>query len=188
LLEAEQFPALPTEPSNDVRDRRDCKGNSMDGRRRQGAGRHRGSRGFSLVEALAVMAIVGVAMGISVPLVAARLKQAEIRAAANQFSVSLKAARMVAVSKRSPADVTVAAEPDNYYEYIDTEGRLRHFDLPTGVVITSSNSPITFETNGSVTGGATTVIEADLTGGTTERWTVTTSLLGLSTIAHEQIE
>ncbi len=141
-------------------------------------------RGVTLTELLVVLALAGIALAVAVPLVADNVRRAEIRAAANVFSTSLRAARMIAVSKRSPTVVTVGVAPDNFYEYIDSNGRLRHFDMPVGVEIVSSTSPITFQSNGSVTGGASTVIEASLTG-ETDRWTVTTTLLGVSRISHE---
>lgn len=145
-------------------------------------------RGFSLGELLVVIAIVALAAGVAVPLVAEQFRQAKIRAAADQFSMTLKAARMIAVSKRTTVNVTVATDPTNSYSYPDQTGTVRTVQVPDGVRILSSTDPISFRLNGSIPAQATTVMEADLTSGTTERWTVTTSVLGVSTISHQRID
>ena len=145
-------------------------------------------RGFSLGELLVVIAIVALAAGVSIPLVAEQFRQAKIRGAADQFTMTLKAARMIAVTKRATVDVTVATHPTNTYTYPDQGGTLRTVQLPDGVRIVSSTSPISFRLNGSVPAAATTVMEADLTANTTERWTVTTSILGVPTISHQRID
>jgi prepilin-type N-terminal cleavage/methylation domain-containing protein len=150
-------------------------------------------RGFSLGELLVVIAIVALAAGVSIPLVAEQFRQAKIRGAADQFTMTLKAARMIAVTKRATVDVTVVtdsstSDPPNTYTYPDQGGTLRTVQLPDGVRIVSSTSPISFRLNGSIPAAATTVMEADLTSGTTERWTVTTSILGVPTISHQRID
>lgn len=147
----------------------------------------RGQRGFSLGELLAVLAIAGIVVTIGVPLVSEQLRQAKIRSAADQYAMSLKAARMIAVSKHAALPVTVQADPANTYSYADTDGDVRTIRMPDGVRIVSTDSPITFQTNGSLTAQATTVIEANMTAGEIERWTVTTSILGISSIDHQRV-
>ena len=157
----------------------------MDGRTR--AGRTNRPRGFTIAELLAVLAIGGIILAVGIPLVAEKLREAEIRGAADQFTMSLRAARMIAVSKHATVDVDVAIDPDNFYEYTDAFGNLRHIDMPNSVQIVSSTDPISFQSNGSVAAAAVTVIEASLSGGVIDRWTVTTPLLGVATITHERI-
>ena len=102
--------------------------------------------------------------------------------------MDIKAARMIAVSTRdSGLDMVVMTDPDNYYEYPDNSGVIRHIDMPAGVRITSSDSPITFRLNGSLDAAATTVIEIDLSGTVIERWTISTNLLGVSTTERARI-
>lgn len=149
----------------------------------------RPARGFSLPELLVVLAIMGLALTVAVPLVAEQIRLAAIRGAADQFTVDLKAARMIAVSKRAPVDVTVATSPANSYQYVRTDGTLRVITMPSQVSIVSSTSPIQFLPTGglSSTTPATTVIEAALPGGGVERWTVTTSILGVAKSVRQRV-
>lgn len=145
-------------------------------------------RGVTLAEMLAVIALMGILVAVAVPLVAEQVRQAKIRGTADEFASTLKAARMLAVSKRAPQDVTVTVDPVNTYMYVDTRDRDRTFVVPEGVRIVSSTTPITFEINGSMNAAATTVFEASLSDGVTERWTVTTTIAGVPNIVRERIE
>ncbi len=149
----------------------------------------RGEGGFSLSELLVVIAIIGLAVAIAVPLVAEQVRQAACRGAADQLVGDLKAARMCAVAKRPTGGLplTIFPEPANAYEYTDGRGKLRRIQLPSGVKIVSSTTPITFRIDGSLASAATTVLEATLTGGTTDRWTVTTSVLGMPSVVHQRV-
>jgi prepilin-type N-terminal cleavage/methylation domain-containing protein len=142
-----------------------------------------GERGYSIPELLVVIAIIGISVAIGIPLAAEQMRQAKIRGAVDQLAMDLRAARMIAVSTRSPGlDFTIMTEPDNYYEYQDNKGNTRHVDMPDGVRITASDSPITFQLNGSIAADATTVMEIDLSGDVIWRWTIRTSVLGVSRI------
>lgn len=154
-----------------------------------------GRRGFSLPELLVVLAILGLAVMVAVPLVSHQLRSATIRAAAGQFAADLKAIRMIAVSHRRTVNVpwvtvTVALHPDNYYSYTDVRGQLHRIDMPGGIRIVSStpNLTIQFEPNGSVRGGNTTIFEAGFSTDLLERWTVTTSELGVPRTDYVRIE
>ena len=118
------------------------------------------SRGITLPELLVVLAIIGLAVTVAVPIMSSAIQSARTRAAIDQFAVSLMAVRMLAVTKQAPIDLTVAADPGNYYEYPDRYGSVQRFEMPDGVRIVSSTDPITFQPNGMVDGGARTVIEA----------------------------
>lgn len=144
-------------------------------------------RGFSLPELLVVSVILAIMMAFIVPLAGESLYKARIRANVNQFALDLRAARWTAVSRGAPVDVVVAADPVNSYQYTDIRGRLRQFEMPEGVRILGSTNPIRFLANGSVTGGSTTVIEAQIADSRISRWTVTTSTLGISRTTHEQV-
>jgi prepilin-type N-terminal cleavage/methylation domain-containing protein len=148
------------------------------------------SAGFSLPEMLVVIAMIGIAVAIVIPLTAEAYRQARIRSAADQFTVDLRAARMIAVATRVAApglDFVVAPDPANYYEYPDNRGNTRRVNMPTGVRIVSSTSPIRFQLNGSLANPATTVLEVDLSGTNKERWTVTTSIMGVPTTTRQRL-
>jgi len=144
-------------------------------------------RGVTLAEMLVIVALIGIIVAIAVPLVSEQVRQAKIRGAADQFASTLKATRMLAVSKRATRDVTVLVDPANTYSYVDNREQTRTFAMPSGVRIVSSTTPITFQINGSLAAAATTVIEADLDAGATERWTVTTGVAGVPAVVRERI-
>ena len=100
----------------------------------------------------------------------------------------LRSARFTAVSQRSPADVIVSADPVNTYQYTDVRGKSHTIRLPLGVQITSSSSPIRFLPNGTVTGGASTILEAELSGDKLERWTIATEPLGVPRLTHARVD
>jgi prepilin-type N-terminal cleavage/methylation domain-containing protein len=145
-------------------------------------------RGFSLLEFLAVSVIMVLLMAALVPIVSERIQMAKIRAAVNQYSLDLRAARWTAVASRLPVDLDVSVDPGNEYTYTDIRGTPRPITLVDGLKITSSTTPIRFRPNGSVIGGATTVIEADLADGVTSRWTISVSTLGMPKAIQERVE
>ena len=147
----------------------------------------RGSRGVSLSELLVVMAILGIAVAIGVPIAAQQMRMAKIRGAADQLAMNIRAARMIAVSTRADVDMTIDTQPTNGYEYTDNKGKLRRIEMPDGVRITSSDSPLTFHLNGSLDNAATTILEIDVSSSLTERWTISTTILGVSKTEYERI-
>ena len=77
----------------------------------------RGARGFSLSEMLVVVAIVGLAVAIAIPLTSEQVRLAKVRSAADEFAIHLKAARMIAVTKRQDVVFTILPDPVNAYTY-----------------------------------------------------------------------
>ncbi len=138
----------------------------------------RGQRGVSLIEILIIVAVIGVIMLFAVPLTANQLQRIHARSTINEFTMALRAARMMAVTQQTPIDVIVEDTPDNKYSYTDGNGNFREFELAQSVSITASDTPISFARNGA-SGGTTTTIIADLPGGHTDTYTVTTTNLGM---------
>jgi prepilin-type N-terminal cleavage/methylation domain-containing protein len=143
----------------------------------------------TLPELLVVLAIISMAVTVAVPLIAGAIRSANARAAANGFAMNLRAARMLAVSANAPLEFTVRAEPHgdcyctpSWYEYPGRDGRVRRFEMPTGVSITSSTDPIVFSPNGSVRGGSHTEIRTQLTSGGEEVWTIDSTPTGFSRV------
>jgi type II secretory pathway pseudopilin PulG len=143
-----------------------------------------GPGGFSVGELLVVLAVIGLVVAIAIPLVAEQIRMAKIRGAADEYAMALKAVRMIAVSKRAPQAMTVLVHPTNQYSYADTHGDIREVQLPDGVRFTSSTNPITFQLGGLLNVQASTVLEADMTGGVVERWTVTIGIMGMPSVDH----
>jgi len=145
------------------------------------------SRGFSLLELMLVMVILALTATLVVPAVGQGARTLRVRNMVSQFALDLSVARWTAVSSRAAVDVVVTVDPDNRYEYTDHHGRLRSVQMPDGVRIVSSTSPIQFKPNGSLLGGATTVIESQISESTLSRWTIATNVLGVSTTTREQV-
>jgi prepilin-type N-terminal cleavage/methylation domain-containing protein len=149
--------------------------------------RHRNDQGFSLLEFLAVSVILAILVAGLVPLAVETVHKARVRTMANQFALDLRAARWTAVSSRAPVSLTVTIDPSNAYEYTDVRGNTRRITMPLGVRIVSSTNPIQFLANGSVPGGASTIIESQITDDAVSRWTVSTSSLGISKTEHQRV-
>mgnify|MGYP001765424188 CR=1 FL=1 len=153
----------------------------------------RGSRGFSLSEMLVVVAIVGLAVAIAIPVTSEQVRLAKVRAAADEFAIHLKAARMIAVTTRATADdpleFVVVPDPTNTYRYPAVNGQDRTYRLPSGVRIVSptAETTIAFRGDGSLAAANTTVLEAMISGDERERFTVTTSILGVSTVSRARV-
>lgn len=141
-------------------------------------------RGFSTLELLAVLAILSVAVLVTTSLVSTKLQEGRLRAAASEFAVALRAARMIAVTRGDSVPVTVSAHPANTYEYTDIAGARREVRLPAGLRIVSSDSPILFQPNGGIQAAEPprTEFVAERGERVIARWTVQTSLGGISTV------
>jgi hypothetical protein len=138
-----------------------------------------------LPELLVVIAVLALVIMASVPLVANRVQRFRARSAAGQLVVVLRAARMIAVTRTSMVSVTVMPDPLNTYEYADAEGRPRQVQLPSGVRIApESTGTITFRPDGTLDLPATTIIETLYGDGIVERWTVETTVTGITRITQ----
>lgn len=136
--------------------------------------------GFSITELLVVLAIIGLTVAVTVPLVSNQVRMAAIRSAAAEFTSNLRAARMIAVSGHRTIDVRVDADPANSYTYKDVRGVDRQIALPDGIrIVSCTPATIRFRPDGSVPGGAVTIFEARGVSGAAERWTVETNDLGI---------
>jgi len=145
------------------------------------------SRGFSLAELLVVLALIGIITAMGIPFVNEQLRIAEVRSAADELGVHLRAARMIAVSHHKDIVVTVSADPANTVSYEGTEGDTRTITMPGRVKIKSgSTATITFHSDGS-SGASSTVTAESAVSNATERWTLTVSTVGLVSVAHVRI-
>jgi len=144
-------------------------------------------RGFSLLELLIVTVILGIVTAAFVPIAAERVRITKVRTMVNQLALDMRAARWSAVSGRTTIDLTVSVDPGNAYTYTDSRGRVHAVNMPEGVRIVSSTNPIRFRDNGSIPGGATTVIEMEVAEDVISRWTLGTSVLGATRTEHERV-
>ena len=151
--------------------------------------------GFSLAELLAVLALVGIVVAIGIPIVNEQIRIADIRQAADQMAVHLRAARMLAVTQhRNNVAVNVSIDPTNTYAYCAVDPaltgnvcpstQLRTIRMPgTAKLMSGSDTTITFKSDGSSTAARTVTIESAVSA-KTERWTLSVNTLGLVAVAH----
>ena len=152
-------------------------------------GRRIGDRreaGFSLPEMLAVLALIGISIAIAIPLINEQVRIAEIRGCADQAGLDMRAARMIAVSKRKTIVMTINADPVNSYSYERTDGSTRTITMPSRVKITSgSSATVTFKSDGSTAAAGTVIFQSQVST-QTEQWTMTVNTLGLTDLAHSR--
>ncbi len=113
--------------------------------------------GFTLIEILVVLAILGVALGLIIGRGPMRSRGLESRAAASALAQTLRAARAAAIA--GDRSVSVAIDPANHRFAMD-DGPLRTLaaDLPVAVSSTALRGPgpvrlIRFASDGSASGG-----------------------------------
>lgn len=153
--------------------------------------RRRSQSGFSIAELLIVVAMIGLTVGIAIPLVNEQMRIAEVRSAADLMAVHLRAARMIAVSHHKDIVVTVNAENasvlPNTLSYEGTNGDTQTVQMPGLVKIkTSSTASITFHSDGS-SDATSTVTTESVVSNATERWVLSVNILGLVTVAHTRV-
>lgn len=147
----------------------------------------RGAAGYSLAELLAVLALIAIVLAIGIPLVNEQVRIAEVRSAADQLGVHLRAARMIAISHHKDITVTINADPTNTYAYEGTNGATRTITMPGRVRIASgSSASIVFHSDGSVGASRTVVVESDVSGAT-ERWTLSVNTIGFLSTTRTRI-
>jgi prepilin-type N-terminal cleavage/methylation domain-containing protein len=90
-------------------------------------------RGVSFPELMVVIALLALAVVVTVPIVASRIHELRLRSTADRFVMALRAQRMMAVTTGKPTAVIVQAEgppsggqpdPHNSYAFADRQGRL----------------------------------------------------------------
>jgi prepilin-type N-terminal cleavage/methylation domain-containing protein len=135
--------------------------------------------GFSIVEMLAVLALMGIFITFAGPAFTESYRAYKVRSASQELSVALRAVRQVAVSTRSASNLLVDTSAGTY-SWTDAKGKTRSWVLPTGVAFVSATpSTITFVTNGTVsTGSASIVLQGTVNGDRADRWTLNLNTVG----------
>ena len=143
--------------------------------------------GFSLAEMLMVIALIGIAVAIGIPLVNEQVRIAEVRGAADDLALHLRAARMISVTKHKTITFTVSVDPVNEFSYEGNNGQVKTIKMPGRVRIASgSDGSINFMQNGAVDAISSIVIESNVSD-KLERWTATVNTVGLTTLARQRI-
>jgi type IV fimbrial biogenesis protein FimU len=135
--------------------------------------------GFSVVEMLVVIAIMGIFITFAGPAFTQSYRAYKVRSAAQELTLAMRAVRQVAVTTRAASSLVVDTAARSY-SWIDVKGRTRVWQLPANVdFISATPSTITFATNGTVTSGsASVVLQTTVTGSRADRWTVNLNTAG----------
>ncbi|MEO8430170.1 MAG: GspH/FimT family pseudopilin [Acidobacteriota bacterium] len=125
---------------------------------RPGDLRHRSQRGFTLLEMLVVLTLVGILTAIAIPYLGKMSRRNQIRSAASEIQSTLLAARMRAVRRNLPASVYVttatAAQSTHLLDTIEADTPA---PTPTPLPKTKLNLPkaslafLTLPTGGKIT-------------------------------------
>jgi len=143
--------------------------------------------GFSLPELLAVLAMVAIAIAVGIPIVNEQVRIAEVRAAADDLALHLRAARMISVTKHKTIPFTVYVDPTSMFEYEGLNGNAKRVAMPARVRIDpASDRLINFKGNGSVDVASTIILESNVSGAR-ERWTASVNAVGLTTLSHARV-
>lgn len=147
------------------------------------------TKGFTLTELLAVIAILGILVLISIPAMGEWIRRARVRAATDQLTVDLRAARYIAVTNRSSTNFNISIDPLNSYNYTDSNGKAIKIDLPVGVrLVSTTSTTIVFNQNGGVNGGSETIVmENQVAGDLVHRYTITVSTIGKISVQFESV-
>ena len=139
----------------------------------------RNQGGFSIVEMLLVLAIMGIFITFAGPAFTQAYRAYRVRSTAQELTLALRAARQVAVSTRAASSLVVDTANRNY-RWTDAKGRIRTWVLPNGVdFVTVNPATITFATNGTVaTGSATLALQGTVAAGRADRWTLDLNTVG----------
>jgi prepilin-type N-terminal cleavage/methylation domain-containing protein len=141
--------------------------------------RHITEAGFSIVEMLLVLALMGIFITFAGPAFTESYRAYRVRSASQELSVAIRAVRQVAVSTRAASNLLVNTTAGTY-SWTDAKGKTRTWGLPEGVAFVSANpSTITFVTNGTVsTGSASIVLQGTVNASRADRWTLNLNTVG----------
>jgi prepilin-type N-terminal cleavage/methylation domain-containing protein len=153
--------------------------------------KNRRQKGFSLIELLMVLAIMGIAMAIALPALGQYMRSYSARVGTDEFVSRMRLVRHLAIARHQPVSITVNAKdysvPDWGAPDIAT-APTRDFELPGAVSVVSGTGTLTFRSDGTCSSGATTVrLEIQMNGETTARYDVSVSTAGKIKTTYTQV-
>ncbi len=147
-------------------------------------GTERGSRGFSLPELLAVIALMAMFIVFGGPAVSEAFRSYKVRSTADGLVTDIRALRYNAVTNRAPATMTINNQTNalpNQYSFVNSKGVSVTVRLEAGVNIeTTSTASLTFGINGGtgVAGNTNVVLSCMVNDSRSDRYTLTVTPTG----------
>ncbi len=154
----------------------------IEGRPKVGGGR--GSAGFTLPEALIVIAFIGIFVLFGGPAFHDAYRAYAVRSAANNLVTDLRAMRYNAVTNRAPRTMTINNQSNgtapNQYSYVNNLGQTVTFRLENVNIETTSAPSIAFGLNGGTgsAGNLTVLVSGYVNNSRNDRYTVTVTPSG----------
>ena len=110
----------------------------------------RAQAGFTLIEALIVMGLVGVLAGVSAPVVAGGINRYNLTTAGQQVASTIRAARFQAVGRNMDLDVRFNFPADGQYQVVEDDGDVVGAvqTLPPGVRFNADPGDVEIEESG----------------------------------------
>lgn len=152
--------------------------------------RLRNNKGFSLVELLVVVAILGVMTALVIPKISSSSSASNVKTSAREFLTNVRYTRERAISMVSHYTIKISVKPNGQYIYgiykgdDSTTTTLENgFEFPVGVQVDNSSYLVTFDESGNcVVGknsGTLVITSAD---GSASRSVIVYSATGMSRI------
>ena len=141
----------------------------------------RKSSGFSFIEVMTVIAIIGIVAGIVLPNVVGWLPKYRLRSGAEEIQSTLQLARLSAIKQNTDATVTFDTSNQTFEASISGQ-TIKSGKMPSGIIIESVTSPgsqVEFDSRGLANGSTGNIQVKNDQGGT---MTITVNIVGMASV------